>query len=1143
MKRAPLPEAPASIQGAVKAWIAPLVLPTYEPAPADRNPMFLEKRVFQGSSGRVYPLPFIDRIADRPVERAWSAVHLENERLRVVVLPELGGRIYAIVDKANGYDLVYRNPVIKPALVGLAGPWASGGIEFNWPQHHRPSTFMPVAVEIEEEADGGRTVWLSEHEPMNRMKGMHGVRLAPGRAAVELRVRLYNRTPLPQTFLWWANAAADVHERYQSFFPRDVAAVADHAKRATSAFPFCADRYYGVDYAGRARDGAPEALTPAQFAPPGDYAANDLRWYANIPVPTSYMCVDSRGDFFGGYDHAADAGVVHVADHHIVVGKKQWTWGNHAFGYAWDRNLTDPDENGVYHPYIELMAGAFTDNQPDFSFLAPGETKAFSEFWYPLRRIGPPTAATADAAVSVSRDGPRVRIGVQVVATAIGGRIEAAVGGEVLASWSRDLDPAAPVVETFDLPEGFAAEDLTVTVRNGEGRALVAHLPMTPKDAEPLKLADEPPPPEAIASADELWVTGVHLDQYRHATRAPDAYWREALRRDPLDARCNVAVGKQHLNRAELADAETCFRRAIERLQRRNPNPYDGEAFYGLGLTLAYRGRVDDAYDAFYKAAWNAAWVSPARVVLAEIDAARGSYEQALAHVEIACRRDADDLRARDLKAICLRRLGRAAEAEACLRETLALDPLDIWARHLSGRPVDGDAQLVLDLALDYARAGERRTALDVLLDYVQRHGPVGAPMPLYHAAAIADGLGRAEEAGRLRKAAAAAPSDYCFPSRIEDVAVLEAAIAADPKDAKATYYLGNLFYDRRRRREAVELWERSVGVDPSFSIAWRNLGIGCFNILGDPGRALDCYDRAHAAAPDDARVFYERDQLWKRVGRTPAERFEELNRRRDLVDRRDDLAIELSSLLNRLGRSLEAAKILSDRIFQPWEGGEGLAVEQWARAHVRLGRRALAAGDAGAAGKLFTTALATPASLGEARHPLANCADVFYWLGCACSLAGDEDSAVRHWRRAAEFEGDFLGMEVRAFSDKTYFSALALRRLGRGGAAKRLLADLGAYADALRAKPAKIDYFATSLPTMLLFDDDLQRRQTIAADVMAAQAAMGTGDIAKARALLGAVLDKDPNCALAAELLDDIGSEGAAVARARRAASPRPPR
>ncbi|MFO0928598.1 MAG: DUF5107 domain-containing protein [Gemmataceae bacterium] len=372
--------------------------PTYLPAAPDRHQMFLEKRVYQGSNGKVYPLPFTDRIAETPVDRAWRAIWIENEFLQVLILPEIGGRIHAVRDRVTGYDLIYRQSVIKPALVGLAGPWLSGGIEINWPQHHRPATFLPVDHHIEEHADGSKTVWLSDHDPMCRMKGMHGVCLHPGRAVLELKARAYNRTPLVQTFLWWANVATRVHEAYQSFFPPDVTYVADHARRATSEYPLCRGKYYGVDYGERSQSGVPIDERPPQYVPPHcgghapvDYSPNDLSWYANIPVPTSYMAMGSRHDFFGGYDHAVGAGIVHVANHHISPGKKQWTWGNHPFGYAWDRHLTDTDG-----PYIELMAGVYTDNQPDFSFLQPGETRRRgASSGIPFTRLARPATPTS----------------------------------------------------------------------------------------------------------------------------------------------------------------------------------------------------------------------------------------------------------------------------------------------------------------------------------------------------------------------------------------------------------------------------------------------------------------------------------------------------------------------------------------------------------------------------------------------------------------------------------------------------------------------------------------------------------------------------------------------------------------------------
>ncbi|MFT3787003.1 MAG: DUF5107 domain-containing protein [Tepidisphaeraceae bacterium] len=506
----------------MKAWSQSITLPTYEPLAPDRNPMFLEKRVYQGSSGRVYPLPFYGRIAEAPVPKAWQAIHLENEFVRVMVLPEIGGRIHLFRDKTNGYDVIYRQDVIKPALVGLAGPWISGGIEFNWPQHHRPATYMPVDTHLEHHADGSVTLWCSDHDPMNRMKGMHGICLHPGRSVLELKARLFNRTPFTQTFLWWANVATEVHELYQSFFPPDVRHIADHAKRATSRFPLCDGKYYGVDYAARAKRGVLTSETPSKYVPdPKRYMPNDLSWYANIPVPTSYMCTGTKHDFFGGYDHKARAGIVHVASHHVSPGKKQWTWGNHEFGYAWDRLLTEPDEAGAYRPYVELMAGVFTDNQPDFSFLSPGETKSFSQFWYPIREIGPACAANVDAALSVQIEGRRAQVGIAASRAMAGLVCRCRVGSKVVGEKSLDVAPDSPARAEFELPPRASSRKVAIDLVDPTGQIILTHEPVKTSDDAPPIPATEPPPPGQIASADELYVIGVHLDQYRHATRAP----------------------------------------------------------------------------------------------------------------------------------------------------------------------------------------------------------------------------------------------------------------------------------------------------------------------------------------------------------------------------------------------------------------------------------------------------------------------------------------------------------------------------------------------------------------------------------------------------------------------------------------------
>ena len=255
----------------VQVWEEQVIIPTYPAAAPEKSPLFLENRAYQGSSGRVYPLPVTEKISDEKEDVAYHAIYLENEYLKVMILPEIGGRIQRAYDKTNGYDFVYYNHVIKPALVGLTGPWISGGIEFNWPQHHRPSTYSPADYFYQEHEDGSATVYVSEIDKMYGTKGMGAFTLYPGKSYIEIKGQLYNRTDMPQTFLWWANPAVPVNQHTYSVFPPDVHAVMDHGKRAVSTFPIATGEYYKYDYS--------EGI--------------DISCYRNIKVPTSYMAAGS----------------------------------------------------------------------------------------------------------------------------------------------------------------------------------------------------------------------------------------------------------------------------------------------------------------------------------------------------------------------------------------------------------------------------------------------------------------------------------------------------------------------------------------------------------------------------------------------------------------------------------------------------------------------------------------------------------------------------------------------------------------------------------------------------------------------------------------------------------------------------------
>ena len=1090
----------------VTARLESVVYPTYVVGAPERNPVFFEKRVYQGSSGKVYPVPFIDRLSDEATPVSYQAAHLENEYVRLMMLPEIGGRVHLGQDKTSGdYDFFYRQDAIKPALVGLAGPWVSGGVEFNWPQHHRPDTFMPADVFIEEESDGARTVWLSAHDPLLRLKGMHGLRLRPQSALIELRVRLYNRTPLTQTFLWWANAAARVHEEYQSFFPVDVHHVADHAVRAQSTFPIAQGAYYGVRYQDR----------------PG---ANDLTWYRNIPVPTSYMVRETAFNFLGGFDHSAQAGFLQVANRHIAPGKKQWTWGNHAFGYAWDRELTDGGG-----PYIELMGGVYTDNQPDFSYLAPYETKTFSQYWWPIQQTGPVQAASERAALRlVVTDNREIDLGVLVPTPIAGARILLTAGHRARLDVRVDLAPGQPFVRRGLLFGDDSADSLALRLLDAHGATVLSYRPPPGNAIRPARpLATEPPPPAAATSTDELYFIGEHLEQYRHATRSPVDYWREALARDPGDARCHIALGRWRLRRAEFAAATGHFEKAIARLTSRHPNPVTGEAHYYFGLAWRWQERAEEAYAAFYKATWNYEWRAAAYCELAALDCRRGDFAIALEHVEASLDTNRQNNKAHVLKAAALRRLDRLPEAAEVVRRLLAADPLDHWARHEQAlqtgrfeRQLElsrNDAQTALDLAFDYADGGFYPEAIGLL----ERHlahplTPAAVPNPLartqstrYTLAWLKARAGFAEEAIAAELAAARAQSsDYFFPSRLHEIVVLEWSLAQPRPDPLAHFALGNLCYHLERHEEAMAHWAQSVSAGAAYPTVQRNRGLAFWNVQRDGPQARASYERALALDSRDARLVYEFDQLRKKLNEPLEHRLAFLEQHRALVLQRDDAAVELAALYNLLNRPADALALLASRRFHPWEGGEGAVLRQYTAAHLRLGQRALAAGDGPVACEHFGCALQTPENLGEAYHLLQPKAEVNYWLGRGWRASGREADAVRHFELSAAETSDFGEMAVPAHTALSYYRGLSLRELGRETDAAALFHELRQFGLAGIGRPARIDYFATSLPNMLVFSEDLQARRDAEHHLLAALGAHGLGDAAGARGHLAAALD-----------------------------------
>lgn len=1106
----------------VEAYKKKLMIPTYELGKSEINPVFFEKRVYQGSSGKVYPVPFIDKVYDHNVEKNYDAAILENEFVKLVMLPEIGGRIFEAQDKTNNdYNFFYQQKVIKPALVGLAGPWISGGVEFNWPQHHRPGTYLPTDVYIEEEADGARTIWMSEYDPMYRLKGMHGIRIRPNSALVELRGRLFNRTPLTQNFLWWANVAVEVHKDYESFFPPDVHYVADHAVRAQSSFPVAENDYYGIPYHNR----------------PGK---NDLRNYDNIPVPTSYMVCDTKYDFFGGYDFKENGGFIHVANRHIAPGKKQWTWGNEAFGRAWDRELTD--EGG---PYFELMAGVYTDNQPDFTYLLPYETKTFSQFWWSYKNLGPVQNANKDLAIRLEiLQGNKLDLGVAGSRKFENLTFILKIGAEQKVFEKQIVTPEKPWKDTSLKIEAGQENSISLIVLDEKGEELIAYHRREVSKERNRKLAFEPKQPSEVESANELELIGEHLELYRHPTRYPEPYWTEAIKRDPKSYKSYIALGRVELKNGKFADAEKNFRTAIDIMTTYHPNPASGEAHYFGGLACSYQGKKQEAYGLFYKATWNYEWRASAYYQLATLDCLKKDFETALEHIEAALDTNRQNNKAYILKAIVLKYQDNKTAAEAVLNELAKTDALDQWAKFelatITGN-FDGflqsarnDAQTVIDIAFDYAEAGFYKEAIDVIELHSNNEIPECAvPNPMaksvmteFILAWLYEKVGDSNKAAQILEITKSASHDYVFPSRTYEQVVLEWALQADPNNTVAAFGLGNYFFNLKRHEDAIYVWEKAAKANCTYGTLYRNLGIAYWNTFEEGEKARTAFQKAVELAPEDMRVRYEFDQLRKKLNDDPADRLKSLQDIKDKITTRDDFSVELAALCNFAGDYSGALELMENRNFHPWEGGEGQVLKQFTHACLRLGQLALCKGDAQTALDYFEKSMNTPDNLGEKYHPLQAVAHINYWKGMALKALGKTEEANAHFIESTNEEGDFIDMAVSAYSELSYYKALSLCELGKSAEAKALFADIKKFAEAKLQEKAKIDYFATSLPLLLVFEDDIQKRNTIDAKYLVALAETGLGNKEESVKILDEVLNLNSMHVGAKELKEVIVAE-----------------
>ncbi len=983
------------VEGQVKITEEALTLPTYGLMAPEIMP---DWRLYR------YPYTMYDRLTNKRGERTYKALYVENQYVKALVLPELGGRLHGAQDKTNGYQFLYNQKVIKPALIGLTGAWISGGVEWNFPIGHRQSGFRDVDWTTEINPDSSKTVWVGETDKLTGMRWSVGVTVHPGRNWVETKVRLYNCTPYVQRFQYWATSAVRATWNYQAVIPTEI--MTGHGKREFYHWPV--------------NDGV------------------DISYWKNNPASGSKFVVDSESDYFGGYSPEKNAGMVHYAEHSIVRGKKLWTWGTAPSGRLWEKILTDGDL-----PYYEPQAGAYSDNQPSLFWIKPGETKIFSHFWFPVRDIGVYDYANLEGALNIEIDHDTVHFGWSPTGENKNAVVMLTSGGNEVFRKVINADPGTPFLGELKVPAATTLYDLRMDVLSSGGDTLLAFSHQKPLNQPLPQPAPLPLSPEKVKYQDELFVIADHLDVFGEPERAK-SYYEEAVKRDPGDVRCNTALGEMALKDGRYKEAVQYFNTSLER------DETYFRAFYFRGLAELELGNVNDAVKSLNRSSYDLTWYAPAHFELAQLLLKQGKPDEALKHIDRSISENGDNTDAYDIKSLIQYAIGNYDNALDISRKNQITDPLDFfavaiqWFTYLHSKPEKGpsiknallsltrkDNDNHINLAIRFARSGFYKEAAEILeMVSAASDSHQTSPLVYYYMGYYKHLEGMGNEAAELAKKASTLLPEYCFPIRPESFSVLGWAIRLDENDALAHYLMGDLLNSRGRSEEAIKEWETSVGLNPGNAIAWRNLGLA-YHQNGELQKAKSAYEASLKADPGAGKALVELGALNMEMKIPVDQQISLFENNAKLVSDYNQAITELIQLYVISGRYNDALSWLKKNHFNSWEGQYGIH-QFWIESNLKQGDLEFSRKKYGKALDYYRDALTYPENLEVAEQPNTVHARKNFKVGMALKASNDKAQAETYFKKV-------IDDNVPAGNANQYYRARAFEELGEKAKAKEI--------------------------------------------------------------------------------------------------------
>ena len=881
----------------VRVWEDSMVIPTSVEGPPDLNPPF---DLFNTGRFHNYPYTLRHNLTDRLVPRRWRTLNLENEYLQCTMLPDLGGHLYDCFDKIAGASAFYANSSLKFARLAYRGAWAACGVEFNFPVSHNWMTVSPVDFAIRREPDGGASVWVGNIDRVYGMQWHVRLTLHPGCAYLEQTNNIYNRGQTRHRFYWWTNAAVEVWDDSRILYPMEF--TAGHAFADVDTWPV---NLVGVDLSviGNHKYG-----------------------------PVSRFSYGSQEPYMAVYHPRTQAGIVHYSLPTDLPAKKIWSWGCDEDGIDWRNALSDNDS-----AYVEIQAGLFPD-QETYGFLEPQESRTFSEYWIPIRRLGGVSRANLNAVLNLNRREQSLPAALDIALNVTREFRDASI--RILADECEVASRRASLSPSETFRESFAglrpSAPYTVEVRDQSGEILLQHTEGKYDFESRDTIQTGPQPPRKSAeepgSIEEILAKATDQESNGQQLSAIKTYER-GLAQFPDSLALNRAAGR-------LEVALKRYGSAVQHLSKVTAEDKDDEAAYYLGLALAAEDREQEARIQWESALQSKEYGVPAGLELAALAARRGDRDLALKILRGLAESGQDLVEAGELEIALLRACGHEDEARARLTSWIQQAPTCSFLRYENVKlgandpslisHLAADPERILEIAVAYMRVGLFADAVELLAQPYPSGSEVvsepGMPHPGSHPL-IAYYRGFCREAcrqdGRVDfNAGSRMPTRYVFPNRAESLRVLRRAVEVNREDATARFLLGSLYLSGGIIQQAMEQWETVRRIQPDIPTLHRDMGYTVLRSGGPPERAIELFREGAKYDSGNADVFLGLEEAMEKAGRPISERIEALLGFADTQSAPTAFVFKLAQLLSEIGEFDEAEELLANRFFVKEEGG-----------------------------------------------------------------------------------------------------------------------------------------------------------------------------------------------------------------------------